>query len=78
MFRVIEIGIPEFVAKLLTTLGAERHHGYSLNLRRPLSDTISLCSLSVANVGDGWFAATEKSDSIQAIGLSSAKFQHYP
>ena len=28
----------------------------------------------VANVGDGWFAATEKSDYIQAIGLSSAKF----
>ena len=25
---------------------------------------------------DGWFAATEKSDYIQAIGLSSAKFQH--
>ena len=47
MFRVIEIVIPEFVAKLLTTLGAERHHGYSLDLRRPLSDTISLCSLSV-------------------------------
>ena len=23
-----------------------------------------------------WFAATEKSDYIQAIGLSSAKFQH--
>ena len=34
--------------------------------------------LSVANVGDGWFALTEKSDYIQAIGLSSAKFQHSP
>ena len=34
-------------------------------------------SLRVADVGDGWFAATEKSDYIQAIGLSSAKFQHY-
>ena len=29
----------------------------------------------VGNVGDGWFVATEKSDYIQAIGLSSAKFQ---
>ena len=29
----------------------------------------------VGNVGDGWFAATEKSDYIQAIGLSGAKFQ---
>ena len=29
----------------------------------------------VANVRDGWFAATEKSGYIQAIGLSSAKFQ---
>ena len=26
-------------------------------------------------MGDGWFAATEKSDYIQAIGLNSAKFQ---
>ena len=26
-------------------------------------------------MGDGWFVATEKSDYIQAIGLSSAKFQ---
>ena len=33
---------------------------------------------TVANVGDGWFAATGKSDYIQAIGLSSAKFQHLP
>ena len=32
--------------------------------------------LGVANVGDGWFVATEKPDYIQAIGLSSAKFQH--
>ena len=32
--------------------------------------------LFVANVGDGWFVATEKSDYIQAIGLSSAIFQH--
>ena len=37
-----------------------------------------LTTLRVANVGDGWFAATEKSDYIQAIGLSSAKFQHSP
>ena len=31
---------------------------------------------NVGNVDDGWFATTENSDYIQAIGLSSAKFQH--
>ena len=30
-------------------------------------------AIFVGNVGDGWFVATEKSDYIQAIGLSSAK-----
>ena len=33
---------------------------------------------TVANVGDGWFVATEKSDYILTIGLSSAKFQQKP
>ena len=33
--------------------------------------------IRVANVGDGWFVATEKSDYIQAIGLSSANFQQF-
>ena len=37
---------------------------------------LPLAGPRVANVGDGWFVATEKSDYIQAIGLSSAKFQH--
>ena len=36
---------------------------------------LGLLAYSIANVGEGWFAATEKSDYIQAIGLSSAKFQ---
>ena len=35
-----------------------------------------LKSQVIANVGDGWFMAAEKPDYIQAIGLSSAKFQH--
>ena len=38
-----------------------------------------LCPVnSVENIGFGWFAATENSDYIQAIGLSSAKFQQIP
>ena len=32
---------------------------------------------TVGNIGDGWFAATENSDYIQAIGLSSAKFAKF-
>ena len=47
------------------------------DIKRKLQSLCYLCKAPiVGNVGDGWFEATEKSDYIQAIGLSSAKFQH--
>ena len=58
--------------------GASAQHCRSVRDPSPLRDSRSPGSQPVGNVGDGWFAATEKSDYIQAIGLSSAKFQQFP
>lgn len=39
-------------------------------------DKATLKYLFFADVGDGWFADTEKPDYTQGKGLSSVKFQH--